>query len=95
MICRYCEDKGHNRATCRMRKAGLKPKIPAQRTQTSMPVQTEEFFEEAATEDYSDMAMMPVQTSMPVISQVTAHVTTHCTSMSYLSCQLYVTCFHV
>jgi len=48
-----------------------------------MLVQTEEFFEEAATKDYSDMAMMPVQTSMPVISQVTAHVTTHCTSMSY------------
>ena len=32
---------------------------------------------------------------MPVISQVTAHVTTHCTSMSYLSCQFYVTGFHV
>ena len=52
-----------------------------------MPVQTKEFFEETATEVASDMAMMPVQTSMPVISQVTAHVTgalyqyvlSHCT----------------
>ena len=43
MTCRYCGDKGHNKATCSMRKAGLKPKIPAQRSQTSMPVQTEEF----------------------------------------------------
>ena len=60
-----------------------------------MPVETEEVFEEATTEDSSDMAMMPVQTAMPVISQVAAHVTTHCTSMSYLSCQLYVTGFHV
>ena len=60
-----------------------------------MPVQTEEFFEKAATEVASDMAMVPVQTSMPVISQVTAHVTIHCTSMSYLSCQFYVTGFHV
>ena len=51
-----------------------------------MAVETKEVFEEAATKDYSDMAMMPVQTSMPVISQVTAHVTIHCTSMSYLSC---------
>ena len=83
MTCRYYGDKGHNRATCSMRKAGLKPKIPAQRSQTSMPVQTKEFFEEAATEVASDMAMMLVETSMPVISQVTAHVTTHCTSMSY------------
>ena len=39
-----------------------------------MPVETEEVFEEAATEVYSDMEMMPVQTAMPVISQVTAHV---------------------
>ena len=69
-----------------MRKARLPPKIPTQRSQTSMPVETEEVFEEAATEDYSDMAM---------ISQVNAHVATHCTGMSYLSCQLYVTCFHV
>ena len=95
MICRYCEDKGHNRATCSMRKAGLPPKTPTQRSQTSMLVETKEVFEEAATEDYSDMPMMPVQTAMPMISQITAHVTTHCTSMSYLSCQLYVTCFHV
>ena len=51
-----------------------------------MAVETKEVFEEAATKDYSDMAM---------ISQVNAHVTTHCTSMSYLSCQLYVTYFHV
>ena len=51
-----------------------------------MAVETKEVFEEAATKDYSDMPMMPVQTSMPVISQVTAHVTIHCTSMSYLSC---------
>ena len=35
-----------------------------------MLVQTEEFFEEATTEDYSDMPMLPIQTSMPVISQV-------------------------
>jgi len=28
MTCRYCGDKGHNRATCSMRKAGLPPKIP-------------------------------------------------------------------
>ena len=54
-------------------KARLPPKIPAQRSQTSMPVETEEVFEEAATEDY-DMPMMPVQTAMLVISQVTAHV---------------------
>ena len=59
-----------------------------------MPVETEEVFEEAATEDY-DMPMMPVQTAMLVISQVTAHLTIHCTSMSYLSCQFYVTGFHV
>ena len=39
-----------------------------------MAVETKEVFEEAATKDYSDMAM---------ISQVNAHVTTHCTSMSY------------
>jgi len=39
-----------------------------------MPVETEEVFEEATTKDYSDMPMMPVQTAMPVISQVTAHV---------------------
>ena len=86
MTCRYYGDKGHNRATCSMRKAGLPPKIPTQRSQTSMPVETEEVFEEAATKDYSDMAM---------ISQVNAHVTTHCTSMSYLSCQLYVIGFYV
>ena len=49
-------------------KARLPPKIPAQRSQTSMPVETEEVFEEATTEVYSDMKMMPVQTAMPVIS---------------------------
>ena len=83
MTCRYCGDKGHNRATSSMRKAGLPPKTSAQRSQTSMPVETKEICEEAATEVYSDMEMMPVQIAMLVISQVTAHVTTHCTSMSY------------
>ena len=68
MTCRYCGDKGHNRATCSMRKARLPPKTPSQRSQTSMPVETEEVFEEATTEVYSDMKMMPVQTAMPVIS---------------------------
>ena len=39
-----------------------------------MLVETEEVFEKAATEDYSDKPMMPVQTAMSVISHVTAHV---------------------
>jgi hypothetical protein len=70
MTCSYCGDKGHNRATCKFKKAGLPPNIPTQRTQA------EESFEEAATEDFLGEG--------PVISQVTAHVTTHCTSNVFI-----------
>jgi hypothetical protein len=31
MHCRYCGDAGHNRATCSLRKAGVRPKLPTQR----------------------------------------------------------------
>jgi hypothetical protein len=28
MHCSYCGDKGHNRASCKLRKEGLNPKLP-------------------------------------------------------------------
>jgi hypothetical protein len=31
MHCRYCGDAGHNRATCSLRKASVRPKLPTQR----------------------------------------------------------------